>query len=66
MNKLLNQYTKRDKKPETYGDGVADYLSNKPGLGEDLRRFLRGLAGFRNALIHGYAEIDRGGLEETI
>ncbi len=54
----------RDKKPETYG-GVAEYLSNKLGLGEDLRRFLRGLAGFRNVLVHGYAEIDRGLEEEA-
>ncbi|WP_243665818.1 DUF86 domain-containing protein [Vulcanisaeta sp. JCM 16159] len=52
----------RGKRPETYG-GIADYLSNKLDLGEDLRRFLRGLAGFRNVLGHGYAENNRG-LEE--
>lgn len=31
----------KDEKPETYR-GIADYISNKLGLGEDLRRFLRG------------------------
>lgn len=54
----------RDEKPETYR-GIADYLSNKLGLSEDLRRFLRSLAGFRNVLVHGYAEIDRGLEEEA-
>ncbi|WP_243679479.1 DUF86 domain-containing protein [Vulcanisaeta souniana] len=54
----------RDRKPETYRD-IADYLSNKLGLDEDLRKFLRGLAGFRNVLVHGYAEINRELEEEA-
>ncbi len=35
----------KDEKPETYR-GIADYISNKLGLGEDLRRFLRGARRF--------------------
>lgn len=52
------------RKPETYR-GVAEYLARELGLSEDLKEFLKGLAGFRNILVHGYAEIDRGLEEEA-
>jgi len=45
------------KKPETYRE-LALWLSRKLNLSEELSRFLMGLAGFRNILVHGYAEID--------
>ena len=45
------------KKPETYRE-LALWLSRKLNLGEEFSRFLVGLAGFRNVLVHGYAEID--------
>lgn len=49
-------------KPETY-KGIARLLAEKLGLTSDDRELLEGLAGFRNLLVHGYAEIDRD-LEE--
>jgi len=45
------------RKPETYRE-LALWLSRKLNLSEELSRFLMGLAGFRNILVHGYAEID--------
>ena len=45
-------------KPDTYR-GLAGYISSKAGLAEEDRGFLEGLAGFRNILVHAYAEIDR-------
>ena len=54
----------RDKKPGTYRD-IADYLAGRLGLDEDLRRFLRGLVGFRNVLVHGYAEVSKDLEEEA-
>lgn len=51
-------------KPETYR-GIAEYLSRTLGLTDDLKSFLEGLAGFRNILVHGYAEINRKLEEEA-
>ena len=45
-------------KPDTYR-GLAGFISAKAELAEGDRAFLEGLAGFRNILIHAYAEIDR-------
>jgi len=45
------------RKPETYRE-LALWLSRKLNLGEEFGRFLVGLAGFRNLLVHGYVEID--------
>lgn len=49
----------RGVKPETYR-GLARWLAEKADLEDDLAGFLEGLAGFRNILVHMYAEIDRG------
>ncbi|MCE4621199.1 MAG: DUF86 domain-containing protein [Desulfurococcales archaeon] len=49
-------------KPGTY-KGLAEWLSKRLGLPDHLRSFLVGLAGFRNILVHLYAEMDRD-LEE--
>jgi uncharacterized protein YutE (UPF0331/DUF86 family)/predicted nucleotidyltransferase len=43
-------------KPGTYRE-VAAWLSRRLGLGKDLEEYLAGLAGFRNILVHLYAEI---------
>ncbi|MCE4610370.1 MAG: DUF86 domain-containing protein [Desulfurococcales archaeon] len=51
-------------KPATY-KGLAEWLSQKLGLPRELREFLVGLAGFRNILVHMYAEVDRGLEEEA-
>lgn len=50
------------RKPESY-KGIANLIAESLNLGEGDRRFLIGLAGFRNLLVHAYAEIDRD-LEE--
>ncbi len=52
------------KKPSTY-KGLAEYLTNKLGLDHKHSEFLKGLAGFRNLLIHGYAHIIRDIEEEA-
>lgn len=52
------------RKPESY-KGIANLIAENLGLGEEDRRFLVGLAGFRNLLVHGYAEIDRDLEEEA-
>lgn len=44
-------------KPETYR-GLAQWLARRAGLDKELTEFLLGLAGFRNILVHMYAEID--------
>ena len=43
-------------KPETY-KGVGRFLATI--VGEEHRKFLEEMAGFRNVLVHGYAAIDR-------
>jgi len=45
------------RKPETYRE-LALWLSRKLNLSEELGKLLVSLAGFRNMLVHGYAEID--------
>lgn len=45
------------RKPETYRELVL-WLSRKLSLDEESTKFLVGLAGFRNILVHGYASID--------
>ncbi len=47
----------RGAKPGTYR-GLAIYLAEKLGLRGEEREFLIGLAGFRNILVHMYADID--------
>ncbi len=47
----------RGVKPETYR-ALAKWLAQRAGLGKELAEFLEGLAGFRNILVHMYAEID--------
>ena len=51
------------RKPETYRD-IASELAGIISLTEE-RRFLEGLAGFRNILVHGYALINRDMEEEV-
>ena len=46
------------RKPGTYR-ALAKWLAERAGLGDELASFLEGLAGFRNILVHMYAEIDR-------
>ena len=46
------------RKPERYQDAV-DILAEAGVLSPDLSRKLRGVAGFRNILVHEYLEIDR-------
>jgi uncharacterized protein YutE (UPF0331/DUF86 family)/predicted nucleotidyltransferase len=45
------------RKPETYRE-LALWLSRKLSLDDESTKFLVGLAGFRNILVHGYASID--------
>ena len=45
-------------KPSTYRE-LAAWLARRLNLDSELAEFLRGLAGFRNILVHMYAEIDR-------
>ena len=45
------------RKPETYYE-LAFWLSRKLSLDDESAKFLVGLAGFRNILVHGYASID--------
>ena len=47
----------RGAKPSTYRE-LARWLARRLGLRGDLAGFLEGLAGFRNVLVHMYAEID--------
>jgi len=54
---------KARRKPETYR-GVVEFLASEVGLSERAE-FLRGLAGFRKILVHGYAEMDRELEEEA-
>ncbi len=51
-------------KPDTYR-GLASYISTRAGLPSEDRAFLEGLAGFRNILVHAYADIDRRLEEEA-
>ena len=46
------------RKPGTYRE-LARWLARRAELGDELASFLEGLAGFRNILVHMYAEIDR-------
>ena len=48
----------RGVKPGSYRE-LARWLARRAGLGGELAEFLEGLAGFRNILVHMYAEIDR-------
>ncbi|WP_338250934.1 type VII toxin-antitoxin system HepT family RNase toxin [Pyrodictium abyssi] len=48
----------RGAKPGSYRE-LARWLARRAGLGSDLAEFLEGLAGFRNILVHMYAEINR-------
>ncbi len=50
--------SRRGAKPSTYRE-LALFLSRELELGKELEEFLVGLAGFRNILVHMYAEIDR-------
>lgn len=52
------------RKPESY-KGVAGLIAENLNLKEEDRKFLIGLAGFRNLLVHGYAEINRSLEEEA-
>ncbi len=47
----------RGAKPETYR-ALARWLAQRASLSKELAEFLEGLAGFRNILVHMYAEID--------
>ncbi|MCE4613398.1 MAG: DUF86 domain-containing protein [Desulfurococcales archaeon] len=48
----------RGAKPETYR-ALIRWLAERLGASEEEKRFLEGLAGFRNILVHMYAELDR-------
>ncbi|MEM2828571.1 MAG: HepT-like ribonuclease domain-containing protein [Candidatus Nezhaarchaeales archaeon] len=52
------------RKPESY-KGLASLIAEKLGLSVEDERFLSGLAGFRNLLVHGYAEVNRELEEEA-
>ena len=54
----------RGVKPSSYRE-LASWLAARLGLGDGHRRFLVGLAGFRNVLVHMYTELDRGLEEEA-
>jgi len=45
------------RKPESYKK-LAAWLAGEAGLTEEEKEFLVGLAGFRNLLVHGYAQIE--------
>jgi uncharacterized protein YutE (UPF0331/DUF86 family)/predicted nucleotidyltransferase len=54
----------RGVKPSSYRE-LAAWLSTRLGLGDEQRRFLVGLAGFRNVLVRMYAELNRELEEEA-
>ena len=45
--------------PDTYGAAIA-CLVEKDVLPPDFGKRFRGIAGFRNVLVHGYLDVDRG------
>jgi uncharacterized protein YutE (UPF0331/DUF86 family) len=43
-----------------------DLLHGDGWIDEDLRRALNAMAGFRNVLVHGYAEVDIGIVRDVV
>ena len=55
---------RRGAKPSSYRE-LASFLARQLGLGGEEAEFLEGLAGFRNILVHMYADVDRRLEEEA-